>query len=99
MSNPMTYEQVLEMMKQLTPEETQTRLQESMKDCICASCPTYVGTRESKLLFCAMGKSESITKEKGCICPGCPVQTKMALRWDYYCTKGSGMELLAQEAK
>lgn len=27
-----------------------------------------------------------------CICPGCPVQKSLALRWDYYCLKGSGRE-------
>lgn len=91
--NPkMTFEQVMNAMNKMSSAERQAKIEELTKMCICGSCPSYVGTGEKKLLFCSMGKSAIIKKENGCLCPGCPVQANMALRWDYYCTKGSGRE-------
>ena len=98
MEQPKTYEQVLEMMQGRSEEEMQVRLAEASKMCMCAACPSYVDTGETELLFCGLGRSKVIVEEKGCTCPGCPVQQNMALRWTYYCTKGSGREILAQEA-
>lgn len=97
----MTFEEALERMAGMSPEEMQARIEESKKVCAeyCGKCPSYVGTGETDLVFCAIGKSDKITEEKGCLCPGCPIQENMGLRWDYYCTKGSGRELLAAEKK
>ena len=83
-----TFEQNLEAMNRMSPDEMDAKIKELTKICICGKCPTYAG--EKKLLFCVIGKSEMINKERGCVCPGCPVQKKMSLRWDYYCLKGSG---------
>jgi len=88
-----TFEQVMEAMNRMTPEEREARIAELTELCICGSCPTYVETGETELVFCATRRSELIKEERGCLCPGCPVQDKMALRWDYYCLKGSGKEL------
>ena len=49
--------------------------------------------------ICATGKSDKISEEKGCLCGGCPVTSKMGLRWNYYCTRGSGREQMAAEKK
>ena len=87
-----TFEQNMEAMSKMSPAEVQAKIEELNKICICVKCPTYIGTGENKLTFCAIGKSTIIKKEKGCICPGCPVQKNMALRWNYYCTRGSGKE-------
>ncbi len=87
-----TFEQNMEAMSKMSPAEVQVKIKELDKICICGKCPTYVGTGEKKLTFCAIGKSTIIKKDKGCLCPGCPVQKTMALRWDRYCLKGSGME-------
>ncbi|VVB86082.1 Uncharacterised protein [uncultured archaeon] len=87
-----TFEQNMEAMSKMSPEQVQAKIKELDKICICGKCPTYVGTGEKKLTFCAIGKSTIIKKDKGCICPGCPVQKTMALRWDRYCVKGSGKE-------
>jgi hypothetical protein len=75
------------------------KVKEVSKLCICGSCPTYDGTGETNLAFCATGKSEKITEEKGCTCPGCPVYDMMGLRWTYYCTKGAGREQAMAEKK
>ena len=88
----MTFEQNMEAMNKMSPKEMDAKVKELTKMCICGRCPTYAGTGEKKLLFCATGKSTIIKKEKGCICPGCPVQKNLALRWDYYCLKGTGKE-------
>lgn len=87
-----TFEKIMETMSRMSPAEVQAKIKEAEKMCICGGCPTYAGTGEKKLAFCATGKSTMIKKEKGCICPGCPVQKNMALRWNYYCTRGSGKE-------
>ncbi len=91
-SEPKNFEEVAEQMKKMTPKEIEAKLKEADKICDCARCPTFKGTGEKILTFCARGKSKIINKEKGCICPGCPVQKNMCLRWNYYCTRGSGME-------
>lgn len=75
------------------------RLAEAAKaSCICADCPSYVGTDETALVFCIIGKSDIIADDKGCTCRECPVQDVLALRWHDYCFKGSASELLAREA-
>ena len=88
----MTFEQNMEAMSKMSPEEREAKVGELTKMCICADCPTYVATGEKRLLFCTTGRSKIIKEEKGCICPGCPVYENMGLRWDYYCTRGSGKE-------
>ncbi|NJD77055.1 MAG: DUF2769 domain-containing protein [Candidatus Methanoperedens sp.] len=87
-----TFEQNMEAMSKMSPEQVQDKIKELNKICICRNCPTYVGTGENKLTFCAIGKSTIIKIDRGCLCPGCPVQKAMALRWDRYCLKGSGVE-------
>ncbi len=94
----MRFEDVMKAMKKMSPGEIQAAMDENANLCICPSCPTYVGTGESKVFFCGMAQSEIISEEKGCTCPDCPVTEKMGLRWQYYCTKGTGGEQLAQEA-
>ena len=92
MPKEMTFEQAMETMSKMSPEEMKTRVEELTKLCICGKCPSYKGTGEKKLLFCLTGKSTLIKKEKGCMCPTCPVTGMMGLRWLYYCMKGSGKE-------
>jgi hypothetical protein len=87
-----TFEQNMEAMSKLSPAQMQAQIKELDKICVCGKCPTYVGTGEKKLTFCAIGKSTVIKKDKGCLCPTCPVQKNLALRWDRYCLKGSGKQ-------
>lgn len=93
----MIFEDLMKSMEQMSPGEIQAAMEENTKLCICPSCPTYMWTRESKVFFCGMGKSEIISEEKGCTCPECPVTEKMGLRWQYYCIKGTGREQLDLE--
>ncbi len=88
----MTFEQNMEAMDKMPPEERDAKVIELTKMCICGGCPTYMGTGETRLLFCATRKSTIIEKDRGCLCPGCPVQKTLSLRWDRYCMKGSGKE-------
>ncbi len=88
-----TFEQNMAELSKLTPAQLAAKIKELDKICVCVKCPTYMGTGEKKLTFCAIGKSTIIKKDKGCLCPTCPVQKMMALRWDRYCMKGSGKEL------
>ena len=76
------------------PEEARMKMMgENKKACVCADCPSYTGTGETELLFCATKKSTIITEEKGCTCPSCPVTPKMGLTHDYFCTKGSEAQI------
>jgi len=67
--------------------------------CTCADCPTYKGTGETKLLFCALGGGKAIKEEKECLCPACPVTPEVMLRWNFYCLKGSGMQQSTKDRK
>ncbi len=93
------FEDAMKMMATMSQDEMKAKIAESAKICadFCGKCPSYTGTGEKDLVFCAKGKSKKIKAEKGCLCPGCPVTDAMGLRWDYYCTKGSGREQLEAE--
>jgi len=86
-------------MEDLTEEEMAEKIKEIKKICAdyCGNCPSYMGTGEEDLGFCAIGKSKHITEEKGCLCGSCPVTENMSLRWGYYCTRGSGREQAKKE--
>lgn len=61
--------------------------------CQCSKCPTCAGSGETDLVFCTLGKSAIIHEQKGCLCSECAISKTMSLRWDYYCTHGSAVEL------
>ncbi|MFQ6124955.1 MAG: DUF2769 domain-containing protein [Candidatus Heimdallarchaeota archaeon] len=86
------FEELMQQMMQMSEEERMKVMAENKKICICASCPSYVETGETELLFCATGKSQVITEEKGCTCPTCPATDKMGLTHTYFCTRGSERE-------
>ncbi len=75
------------------PEEKRVeQLERSKSMCICRSCPSYIDTGETELLFCGMDKSSIIGEEKGCTCGMCPVVAHMGLTRLYYCTRGNERE-------
>ncbi len=96
---PKTHEQIMGELMRLPKAEIDAKVAELTKMCTCAGCPTYKGTGESKLLFCALGKSSVIKKEVDCICPSCPVTPAVALKWKFYCTRGSGLQQGKAERK
>ena len=61
--------------------------------CQCSNCPTNCETGEINAVFCTFGKSEMINEKRGCLCSECSITKTMSLRWDYYCTEGSAVEL------
>lgn len=65
----------------------------------CGRCPSYVGTGETKLAFCTLGKSEIIKEQKGCLCSQCPISKTMSMRWDHYCSKGDALKLSEEERR
>ena len=89
-----SFEEKIEAMKDLPEEELMKRLEEMNGICknYCGECPSYTGTGEARLVFCATGMSNIIQEERGCLCPNCPVTKMMSLRWKFYCTRGSGKE-------
>ena len=86
------YDEITQKMMSMPEEQRMKMMQEMKKMCICASCPSYVGTGETAIFFCNMGKSSVITEEKGCTCAGCPVTEKRGLTKLYFCIKGSEKE-------
>ena len=96
-----TFEETMQMMAGMSEKEMKAKIEESKKICAnyCGKCPTYRGTGETKLVFCANGKSDKIQKEKGCRCPECPLTDNMGLRWMSYCTRGSGAEQMKAEKR
>ncbi len=91
-SSPKTFEEAMQLMKNMPQKERDVMILENDKVCMCARCPSYIGTGEKMLTFCLKGKSKIIKAEKGCLCPACPVQDKMHFKWVYYCMRGSGAE-------
>jgi len=92
-----TFEEKMEAMKGFSEDEMAKKIQEVKETCksFCGECPTYTETGETELGFCATSKSKIIIEEKECLCPSCPVTGMMSLRWEYYCTRGSGREQAA----
>lgn len=87
-----THAEIMTELMSLPKAERDAKVAELSKLCTCATCPTYKGTGETKLLFCALGKSAVIKNEKECICPACPVTPAVELKWNFYCTRGSGLQ-------
>ena len=83
------WEQKMQTMMVMPEEERMRHMKKLMGMCICGDCPTYVGTGETKALFCSSGGSEVITEEKECTCGSCPVTPEMGLTRLYYCTRGN----------
>ena len=75
-------------------EADQKRSEEQLRYlCLCSKCPTNSKAGETNAIFCNKGKREVILEQKGCLCPECGVTRTMSLRWDYYCNRGSAVEL------
>jgi hypothetical protein len=89
------FEEVMKMMSKMTDEERMKSMKDKKSLCICGSCPSYNDCAKDKgeLLYCSLGASPScITEAPACICGACPVTTKMGLKNQYFCTKGSEKE-------
>ena len=83
------WEQVMQTMMAMPEEERMKHMKKLMGMCIYGDCPTYMGTGETKVLFCGIRGSQVIMEEKECTCGACPVTPEMALTRLYYCTRGN----------
>ena len=89
------FDEKIKIMNGMTDKEISDGLEQIKYICkdYCGKCPSYQGTGETNLAFCSIGKSSLIKEKKGCLCNQCPVTKMMSLRWEYYCTEGSALEL------
>lgn len=85
------FEEVMEAMRTMTPDQFNRMMKDSEKACLCPTCLSYNEcSRERKdRLFCFNAKSSCGIFRKGCDCPFCPVKEQMGLKYTYFCMKGS----------
>lgn len=89
-----SFEEKYEMMMGSMSEAEQKRSAvEVIHLCQCDKCPTNIEVGEINAVYCTFGKREMIQEKKECLCVECSITKTMSLRWDYYCTQGSGVEL------
>ena len=81
------------LMGKMSAADQKTSAEQLLYMCQCSKCPTSTEARETNAVFCTTGKSELSQKQKGCLCSECGVTRTMSLRWEYYCTQGSAVEL------
>ncbi len=62
------------------------------KNCLCATCPTYVkGDSSAAYCYPLIGTSAVIHTEKGCLCETCPNFKEYELDKTFYCTRCSDL--------
>jgi len=86
------FEQAMQNMARMPPQEGVKMLQEEMAKCKCGQCSTYTSTARAmgESFFCGTGKSfRHITTEVNCLCGGCPVKADLGLKYGFFCTRGS----------
>jgi len=95
------FEEKIKMIEQMTDAQIKNSMEQIKFICkdYCGKCPTYKNTGEVKLGFCTMGKSKVIHQKKECLCSKCPISKSMSMRWKYYCTEGTAIELSVAEHK
>lgn len=81
------------MMAKMTEVDQKRSAEQVAYICKCRTCPTYKESGETNLAFCNQGKGAAIQEQKGCQCSTCPMTKTMSLSWEYYCTRGSALEL------
>ena len=94
--NATTFEEKMKLLYgQMSEKQKRDSREQVIYTCrnFCGKCSSYEGTGENSLAFCMEGKSSIITEKKDCLCKQCPISKTMSLRWGYYCTEGSAMEL------
>ncbi len=81
------------MMGSMSEADQKRSAQNVIHLCQCNRCPTNTETGEINAVYCTFGKSEGINEQKECLCAGCSITKTMSMRWNYYCTQGSAVEL------
>ncbi|MHA1772448.1 MAG: DUF2769 domain-containing protein [Candidatus Thorarchaeota archaeon] len=89
-----TFEQKYKsLMGGMTPEQQKKNVENVVHLCQCSKCPTREACGEEDLVFCIIGKLSHPVEQNGCLCSSCSLTKTMSLRWDYYCIRGSAIEL------
>lgn len=81
------------LMGKMSEKEIKRSAEQVLYLCQCSKCKTCMGSGETNLVFCSLGRSEVIRERKNCLCSTCAIAKTMSLRWDYYCIRGSAVEL------
>ena len=81
------------MMGSMSQAQQKQAAQNAVHLCLCAQCPTNTESGEVNRVYCTFGKSDSIREQKRCLCSECPLTKTMSMRWEYYCMKGSALDL------
>ncbi|MEM2142384.1 MAG: DUF2769 domain-containing protein [Candidatus Thorarchaeota archaeon] len=61
--------------------------------CKCPRCPTNRAAEGDQAVYCTLGRRTMTPEREGCLCSTCAITKTMSLRWDYYCLRGSAVEL------
>jgi hypothetical protein len=86
------FEQAMQNMARMSPQEGMRMLQAVKEKCICGQCPSYtpVAKASGEGFFCGTGKSFGhISTEVNCMCGRCPNKADLGLKYGFFCTRGS----------
>ncbi|MDD1668196.1 MAG: DUF2769 domain-containing protein [Methanomicrobiales archaeon] len=86
------FEQTMQNMMKMSPQEGMKTLQAVIGKCICGECPTHTNAARAsgESFFCGTGKSfRHITTEVNCLCGRCPVKSELGLKYGFFCMRGS----------
>ncbi|MFW9810761.1 MAG: DUF2769 domain-containing protein [Candidatus Thorarchaeota archaeon] len=81
------------MMGQMSEADIKRSAEQVIHLCQCSNCSTNSETGEINAVYCTFGISEMNHEKKGCLCSQCSITKTMSLRWDYYCSQGSAVDL------
>ena len=81
------------MIGHMSKAEQKQAAQNTVHLCLCNKCPTNTNTRDINRVYCTFGKTDSTQEQKGCLCSDCSITKTMSMRWEYYCMRGSAVEL------
>jgi hypothetical protein len=89
------YEEMLEKIAKMNPDEENTLLERNRNLCNCPRCPSYTPCMQEKKerMFCWAGKSSCAVNQSGCLCPTCPVTAFMGYSYTYFCINGPERDL------
>lgn len=85
------YEQEIERLDGLRPEELEEWIGRMKKLCRCPQCATYseCNAKNQELLYCYLGKNTGCEMAaKTCDCPICKVTDELGLKYSFYCMRG-----------
>ncbi|CAJ38064.1 DUF2769 domain-containing protein [Methanocella arvoryzae] len=89
------FDETVQSLKDLGPEDRKSKLQTFANECKCPVCPSYTecAKNDNEGIFCLQGNSfRCIGQINGCNCPACGVKQGLGMKDMMYCMKGSEFE-------